>query len=69
MAFALGMTVDVCMAYNDAHSRFDDLDLGARSQWVGKCKTISVELSRQLSCETVGHFFLRDLDIENGYMA
>ena len=32
-----------------AHARFDDLDLDARSQWVGKGKQISVELSRQLS--------------------
>ena len=33
MAFSLGMTVDLCMSYN-----FDDLDLDARSQWVGKGK-------------------------------
>ena len=32
-----------------AHSHFDDLDLDARSQWVGKGKKYSVELSRLLS--------------------
>ena len=31
-----------------AHARFDDLGLDARSQWVGKGKTISVAFSRQL---------------------
>ena len=38
MAFKLSMTVDVYMAYY-AHARFDDIDLAARSQWVGKGKT------------------------------
>ena len=42
MAFKLGMTVDLCMAYIYiyiyAHVRLDDLDLDARSQWVGKGK-------------------------------
>ena len=38
-------TVDVCKAYNYAHVRFDDLDLDAKSQMVGKCQNkISVEL-------------------------
>ena len=32
-----------------AHARVDDLDLDARSQWIGKGTKISVELSRQLS--------------------
>ena len=36
MAFELGMTVDLCMTYNDAHDRFHDLDLGGSSQWVGR---------------------------------
>ena len=36
MAFKLDMTVDVCMAYNCAYTRFDDLDLDTRSQWVDK---------------------------------
>ena len=36
MAFKLGMTVDVCMAYNYAHADFDDLD--SRSQWLGRGK-------------------------------
>ena len=30
-----------------AHARFDDLDLDAESQWVGKGKQISVECCRQ----------------------
>ena len=38
MAFKLGVTVDLCMAYNYAHANFDDLDLDVRSQWVGKGK-------------------------------
>ena len=33
--------------YDYAH--FDDLDLYARSQWLGKGKNISVELSEQIS--------------------
>ena len=42
----LGMTVDLCMAHGIyAHARFDDLDLEARSQWVGKGKKFSFELS------------------------
>ena len=32
-----------------AHAHFDDLDLDARLQWVGKGKIISVELSLQVS--------------------
>ena len=47
MLFKCGMTIDLCMA--DADARFDDLDLDARSQWVGRGKVISVELSRQIS--------------------
>ena len=31
------------------HAHFDDLDLDARPQWVGKGKQISVACSRQLS--------------------
>ena len=38
MAFKLGMTVDLCMSYLDAHTHFDDLDLVERSQWVGRGK-------------------------------
>ena len=38
MALTLSMTVDcIFMAYY-AHARFDDLDLDARSQWVGADK-------------------------------
>ena len=37
MAFKLGMTVNLCMAYN-THVCFDDLDLDARSQWHGRRK-------------------------------
>ena len=47
--FKLGMTVAFCMADNYAHARVVDLDLGARSQWFGRFKTISGELSRRLS--------------------
>ena len=35
MAFKLGLTVDLCM---DIHARFDELELDAKSQWVGKGK-------------------------------
>ena len=35
MAFKLGMTEDLCMAYY-GHARFDDLDLDARSHWLGR---------------------------------
>ena len=35
MAFKLGMTVDLLRGI---YARFDDLDLDARSQWVGKGK-------------------------------
>ena len=68
------MTVDVCMAYIYADARLDDLDIDARSQWVGKGKksafgvisttkqTISIKLAA-----TVGHV-LRSLDFENVYM-
>ena len=34
ITFKLGMTVDMYAIY--AHARFDDLDIDARSQWVGK---------------------------------
>ena len=34
MAFKHGMTVDLCIAY--AQACVNDLDLDARSQWVGK---------------------------------
>ena len=30
MAFRLGLAVDLCMAYNYAHARVDDLDFDAR---------------------------------------
>ena len=36
MAFKLGMTVDLCLAYNYADARVDDLGLDARSQWLGR---------------------------------
>ena len=36
MAFKVGMTVNLCMAYNYAHAHVDDLDLDARSQSVNK---------------------------------
>ena len=35
MAFKLGMTVDLCMAYNYTHAHFNNLDLDARSNWLG----------------------------------
>ena len=64
------------MGARHAHARFDDLDLDARSQWVGKGKTnqrwmlsattqaISIKLAR-----TVSHFYLRDLDFANVHKA
>ena len=36
MAFKLNRTVDLCVAYHYAHARFDDLDLDAGSQWLGR---------------------------------
>ena len=42
MAFKLGMTVDLCMAYLYAHAGFDDLDLDLWSQWVDRGKRKSV---------------------------
>ena len=66
------MTADLRMAY--AHARFDYLNLGARSQWVGRGKhqrwiisTTKRAISIKLAI-TVGPF-LRDLDFENMYMA
>ena len=35
MAFKLGLTVDLYMAYY-ADASFDDLDLDTRSQWIGR---------------------------------
>ena len=50
MAFELGMAVVSIMHGISDHARFDDLDLDARSQCVGKgTKNTSFELSRQLS--------------------
>ena len=53
-----------------AHSRFDDLDLDARSQWVDKVKTTSVRTlsaTKQALCiklsTMVGHL-LRDPELE-----
>ena len=48
------------------HACFDDLNLDARSQWVGKCVKTSVVCSRQLIKQainiklatTVGHFYV-----------
>ena len=37
MAFKCGMAVDLCMP-SYAHTRFDDLDLHERSQWLGRGK-------------------------------
>ena len=44
ITFNLGTAVNLWMPC--AHARFDDLDLDARSQQVGKKKTISGELPR-----------------------
>ena len=40
MAFKFGMAIDLSIIWHIiyAHARFDDLDLDARSQWVGKRK-------------------------------
>ena len=35
MAFKLGVTGRLMQVYNYAHARVDDLDLDARSQWLG----------------------------------
>ena len=45
--FLLHRTARVKLIY--AHAHIDYRDLDARSQWVGKGKQISVDLSRQLS--------------------
>ena len=52
-------------------ARFDDLDLDARSHWVGNSKTISVELFRQLSKQqalkrvtTLGHIFFMTVTLQ-----
>ena len=71
MTFKLGMAVDLIMQVIFVHSRFDDLDLDARSQWNGKRKKLSVELFPKLSARlatTVGPFFLRDLDFAYIYI-
>ena len=50
MTSKLGMTVDLCMAYNYARARFDDLTLTLMQGHSGSAKAkISVELPRQLS--------------------
>ena len=44
-----------------SHARFEDLNLDARSQWVGKGKTISIACYRQISIKratTVGQFYM-----------
>ena len=48
MAFKLGMTADLCTAYNYyVHARFDDLDLDAH--FGRQMQKNSVEFSRQQS--------------------
>ena len=42
MAFKFGMTVDLCMAYN-VQACFDDLDLDAKSHWVGRGNTSALK--------------------------
>ena len=61
----LSNTYQVCCEYKRmdgiyAHARFVDLDLDARSQWVGKMLKISVE------CYNDRHFFffLRDRNLD-----
>ena len=44
MAFKLGMMVDLFIAYY-AHGHVDDLDLDARSQWLGRVKKSALNLS------------------------
>ena len=63
MTFKLGMAVDLCMSHNYAHARVDDLDLDAKSQWVGKCNKSALNYFSQLKQAisnkrdtTVGHF-------------
>ena len=64
--FKFGMTVDFWMPYNYAHARFDDHDLDARSQWVGRGKTnqrgmlsTTKKSIRTKLATTVGHFCTR----------
>ena len=44
MAFKLGMTVDLCMAYNIyAHARVNDLEV--KSNWLGRGKISALNTS------------------------
>ena len=45
MAFRLGMTVDLCLAYIYAHAHFDDLDLESRPQWLRLAEETNSELN------------------------
>ena len=38
MTFKFGMTVELCMTYNNAHAQCDDHDLDGMSQWFGRGK-------------------------------
>ena len=54
-----------------AHAHFSDLDLDARWQWVVKGKTfLTTKQATSIKfATTVDHFFVCELDFENGYMA
>ena len=61
-------------ALYNAHARFDDLDLGTRSQWVGKgntknqhCVLSATKPAKSIKlATTIGHFLQdRDLDFAN----
>ena len=54
------MAVDIDAIY--AHARFDDLDIDARSQWVGKGKQLTLNALCKLATTVVR--FLRDLDFQ-----
>ena len=69
MAFKLGVTVDSIYA----HDRFDDLDLDARSDWVGKGKKSTLHyLNNKISNKHYTCYndrpCLGDLDFENLFM-
>ena len=60
MAFKLGMTVDLCMAYNIyAHARVNDLEV--KSNWLGRGKISALkpqQIRKQQALnllKTVGH--------------
>ena len=59
--------MDAIYIYIYAHVRFNDLDLGAKSRWVGKGKNSALKaLDNNMTHETCynGRPFLPDLDLD-----